>query len=95
MQVGGLTRPARWVRVGKCVREIWGAGVREYWAAHGDGYGGSGGSGRGSSTGRVWEARMAGVRGFYVGLGIGYLKMVPMTAFSFAVWQGAKRVLGI
>jgi solute carrier family 25 (mitochondrial carrier protein), member 16 len=36
-----------------------------------------------------------GARGFFVGLGIGYLKIVPMNAVSFAVWQGMKRVLGL
>ncbi|KAI0714578.1 mitochondrial carrier [Earliella scabrosa] len=41
----------------------------------------------------VWETR--GWRGFYVGLSIGYLKVVPMTAVSFAVWQAMRPVLGI
>lgn len=41
----------------------------------------------------VWRAN--GWRGFYVGLGIGYLKVVPMTAVSFAVWQAGKHVLGV
>lgn len=36
-----------------------------------------------------------GWRGFYVGLGIGYLKIIPMTAISFAVWQGGKSLLGV
>jgi solute carrier family 25 protein 16 len=62
MQVGGLTRPDRWMRVGETVRDIWHSG---------------------------------GWRGFYVGLSIGYLKVVPMTAVSFAVWQGSKRLLGV
>ncbi|PCH39322.1 mitochondrial carrier [Wolfiporia cocos MD-104 SS10] len=62
MQVGGLTRPDRWMRWGETARAIWAAG---------------------------------GWRGFYVGLGIGYLKIVPMTAVSFAVWQWGKRVLGV
>ncbi|KIJ28611.1 hypothetical protein M422DRAFT_37293, partial [Sphaerobolus stellatus SS14] len=39
----------------------------------------------------VW--RDGGWRGFYVGLSIGYLKVVPMTAVSFAVWEEMKRVL--
>ncbi|EIM91603.1 mitochondrial carrier [Stereum hirsutum FP-91666 SS1] len=39
--------------------------------------------------------RRAGWRGFYVGLGIGYLKVVPMNAVSFAVWVGMKRVLDV
>ncbi|KAL0577753.1 coenzyme A transporter [Marasmius crinis-equi] len=62
MQVGGITRPDRWLRWGETVRAIWQAN---------------------------------GWRGFYVGLSIGYLKVVPMTAVSFAVWQGGKRVLGV
>jgi solute carrier family 25 protein 16 len=41
----------------------------------------------------VWRSR--GWRGFYVGLGIGYLKVVPMTAVSFAVWQRMKRLLEV
>ena len=62
MQVGGLTRPDRWLGWSETVRDIWGAN---------------------------------GLRGFYVGLGIGYLKVVPMTAVSFAVWQAGKHVLGV
>ncbi|OCH86475.1 mitochondrial carrier [Obba rivulosa] len=62
MQVGGLTRPDRWLGWGETVRAI-------------------------------WEAQ--GWRGFYVGLSIGYLKIVPMTAVSFAVWQWGKRALGV
>ena len=60
MQVGGLTRPDRWLGWSETVRDIW---------------------------------RANGWRGFYVGLGIGYLKMVPMTAVSFAVWQTGKHIL--
>ncbi|KAH9830370.1 mitochondrial carrier [Rhodofomes roseus] len=41
----------------------------------------------------VWATR--GWKGFYVGLSIGYLKIVPMTAVSFTVWQWGKRVLGV
>ncbi|OSX57543.1 hypothetical protein POSPLADRAFT_1174091 [Postia placenta MAD-698-R-SB12] len=62
MQVGGVTRPDRWLRWGETAQAIWGA--------------------------RGW-------RGFYVGLSIGYLKVVPMTAVSYAVWQWGKRVLGV
>lgn len=47
----------------------------------------------GETVRRVWGAR--GWRGFYVGLGIGLAKVVPMTATSFAVWQWGKRVLGV
>ena len=62
MQVGGLTRPDRWLGWSETIRDIW---------------------------------RANGLRGFYVGLGIGYLKVVPMTAVSFAVWQAGKHVLGV
>lgn len=62
MQVGGLTRPDRWLRLGETVSAVWHSG---------------------------------GWRGFYVGLTIGYLKVVPMTAVSFAVWQGGKRLLNV
>ncbi|KAE9408636.1 mitochondrial carrier [Gymnopus androsaceus JB14] len=62
MQVGGITRPDRWLRWGETIRTIWGA---------------------------------SGWRGFYVGLSIGYLKVIPMTAVSFTVWQGGKRLLGV
>lgn len=47
----------------------------------------------GETVGNIW--RTSGYRGFYVGLSIGYLKIVPMTAVSFAVWQGGKRILGV
>lgn len=62
MQVGGITRPDRWLRWGETIRTVWQA---------------------------------SGWRGFYVGLTIGYLKVVPMTAVSFAVWQGGKRLLNV
>lgn len=62
MQVGGLTKPDRWLR--------WDETVKTVLATRG------------------W-------RGFYVGLSVGYLKIVPMTAVSFAVWQGGKRALGV
>ncbi|KAH9847206.1 mitochondrial carrier [Lenzites betulinus] len=62
MQVGGLTRPDRWLRWGETVRAVWGA---------------------------------AGWRGFYVGLTIGYLKVVPMSAVSYAVWQWERRILDL
>jgi solute carrier family 25 protein 16 len=41
----------------------------------------------------IW--RKGGWRGFYVGLSIGYLKIVPMTAISFSVWQAGKNILGV
>ncbi|KAI9827256.1 MAG: hypothetical protein M1832_005394 [Thelocarpon impressellum] len=42
---------------------------------------------------RVWAER--GARGFFVGLGIGYFKVVPMVATSFFVYERAKMSLGI
>jgi len=36
-----------------------------------------------------------GLRNFYVGLSIGYIKVVPMNAVSFAVWVSLKRGLGL
>ena len=36
-----------------------------------------------------------GWRGFFVGLSIGYLKVVPLTAISFATWQSLKGVMGV
>lgn len=39
--------------------------------------------------------RQAGWRGFFVGLSIGYLKVAPMNAVSFTVWEGMKNVLGL
>ena len=62
MQVGGITRPDRWLRWGETILTIW---------------------------------KASGWRGFYVGLTIGYLKVVPMTAVSFAAWQGGKRLLNV
>lgn len=47
----------------------------------------------GETVSTIWKSR--GWRGFYVGLGIGYLKVVPMTGISFAVWQSCKRLLDI
>ncbi|KDR75280.1 hypothetical protein GALMADRAFT_249278 [Galerina marginata CBS 339.88] len=41
----------------------------------------------------IWQT--SGWRGFYVGLSIGYLKVIPMTAVSFAVWQSGKRMLNV
>jgi solute carrier family 25 protein 16 len=41
----------------------------------------------------IWQS--SGWRGFYVGLGIGYLKVIPMTAVSFTVWQGCKRLFNV
>ncbi|KAJ3890829.1 mitochondrial carrier domain-containing protein [Lentinula edodes] len=47
----------------------------------------------GETVHAIWAS--SGWRGFYVGLSIGYLKVIPMTAVSFAVWQGGKRFLGV
>lgn len=47
----------------------------------------------GETVSTIWRA--GGWRGFYVGLSIGYLKIVPMTAVSFTVWQWGKGVLGV
>ncbi len=41
----------------------------------------------------VWAER--GFRGFWVGLGIGYFKVVPMAAVSFFVYERGKRLLGV
>ena len=47
-----------------------------------------------------WETAMSvqksqGWRGFFVGLSIGYLKVIPMNAVSFATWVGLKGALGL
>jgi len=47
----------------------------------------------GETVRAIWAR--GGPRGFFVGLGIGYLKIVPMNAVSFAVWQGMKRLLEV
>ncbi|KAG9314927.1 mitochondrial carrier domain-containing protein [Chiua virens] len=62
MQVGGLTRPDRWLGWGETTRAVY---VSQGW------------------------------RGFFVGLSIGYLKIIPMTGISFAAWQVFKRMLGL
>lgn len=41
----------------------------------------------------IWGEK--GWRGFWVGLGIGYLKVVPMAAVSFFVYERGKLVLGV
>jgi solute carrier family 25 protein 16 len=48
----------------------------------------------------TWETAkhiysVRGFRGFFVGLSIGYLKVTPMVAVSFAVYEYMKRVLSI
>jgi len=47
----------------------------------------------GETVRAIWTR--GGARGFFVGLSIGYLKIVPMNAVSFAVWQGMKRLLDL
>ncbi|ORY88732.1 mitochondrial carrier domain-containing protein [Leucosporidium creatinivorum] len=47
-----------------------------------------------------WETakgvyKVGGWRGFFVGLSIGYLKVVPMNATSFATWEALKTVFGL
>ncbi len=45
------------------------------------------------TAGLVWRER--GWRGFWVGLTIGYFKVVPMVAVSFFVYERGKVVLGV
>jgi solute carrier family 25 (mitochondrial carrier protein), member 16 len=47
----------------------------------------------GEVAGRIWIEK--GFRGFFVGLGIGYLKVVPMVATSFFVYERGKWYFGI
>ena len=42
---------------------------------------------------KVWKE--AGFKGFWVGLTIGYVKVVPMVAVSFFVYERMKVVLGV
>ncbi|KAI4170732.1 MAG: hypothetical protein LQ348_007060 [Seirophora lacunosa] len=49
--------------------------------------------GMAETTARVWAER--GWRGFFVGLGIGYFKVVPMAAVSFYVYERGKVALGV
>ncbi|KAF2869896.1 ADP,ATP carrier protein [Massariosphaeria phaeospora] len=44
-------------------------------------------------TRRIWTER--GLRGFFVGLTIGYIKVVPMAAVSFYIYERGKFYLGI
>jgi solute carrier family 25 protein 16 len=39
--------------------------------------------------------RLKGLKGYYVGLSIGYVKVVPMVAVSFTVYERMKRALDI
>ena len=45
------------------------------------------------TAGRVYKE--TGLRGFWTGLSIGYVKVVPMVAVSFFVYQRMKTVLGV
>lgn len=45
------------------------------------------------TTKKIWSER--GVKGFFVGLTIGYVKVVPMVATSFFVYERSKTWLGI
>ena len=47
----------------------------------------------GETVRKIYAAR--GWGGFYIGLSIGYAKVIPLTATSFAVWQWGKRLLDI
>ncbi|KAL8844758.1 MAG: hypothetical protein Q9176_000858 [Flavoplaca citrina] len=49
--------------------------------------------GMAETAGKVWKER--GWRGFFVGLGIGYFKVVPMAAVSFYVYERGKVILGV
>ncbi|KAF1995846.1 mitochondrial carrier [Amniculicola lignicola CBS 123094] len=49
--------------------------------------------GMGEITKRIFMER--GWRGFFVGLSVGYLKIIPMTATSFFVYERGKYYLGI
>ncbi|KAI4112449.1 MAG: hypothetical protein LQ345_006407 [Seirophora villosa] len=49
--------------------------------------------GMAETTARVWAER--GWRGFFVGLSIGYFKVVPMAAVSFYVYERGKVALGV
>ncbi|KAI9667412.1 MAG: hypothetical protein M1821_000227 [Bathelium mastoideum] len=44
-------------------------------------------------AGKIWVEK--GVRGFFVGLGIGYVKVIPMVATSFYVYERGKYWFGI
>ena len=49
--------------------------------------------GMAETTAKVWKE--AGFKGFWVGLTIGYVKVVPMVAMSFFVYERMKVVLGV
>ncbi|KAI5801578.1 mitochondrial carrier domain-containing protein [Peziza echinospora] len=47
----------------------------------------------GETVRAIW--RTSGFRGFFVGLSIGYVKIIPMTATAFFVYERSKLLLGI
>ena len=49
--------------------------------------------GMGETTKRIWAEK--GARGFWVGLTIGYFKVIPMVAVSFLIYERGKLALGI
>lgn len=49
--------------------------------------------GMGETSATIWREK--GWRGFFVGLGIGYVKVVPMVAVSFFVYERGKVLLGV
>ena len=49
--------------------------------------------GMGETARKVWAER--GWRGFFIGLGIGYFKVVPMAAISFLTYERLKVFLGV
>lgn len=59
--------------------------------------GGAVGDGRrlriGETAAKIWRER--GFRGFFIGLTIGYVKVIPMAAVSFYTYERMKLVLGI
>jgi solute carrier family 25 (mitochondrial carrier protein), member 16 len=52
-----------------------------------------GGAGMRQTILEIWKT--GGLRGFYVGLSIGYLKVVPMTGVSYATWEACKTFFGV
>ncbi|ODN83795.1 solute carrier family 25 (mitochondrial carrier protein), member 16 [Cryptococcus wingfieldii CBS 7118] len=52
---------------------------------------GNGGISWREAVSKVYNAR--GWRGFYVGLSIGFVKVIPMSSISFATWQAMKRLM--
>jgi solute carrier family 25 (mitochondrial carrier protein), member 16 len=59
--------------------------------------GGAVGDGRRLRMGETARTIFAerGLKGFFVGLGIGYMKVIPMVATSFYVYERGKWWLGI